>query len=218
MFAWRLIRDRLPTKMNLRRRQVMVNDSMCPLCGLNEEKASHLFFSCSNTLPLWWESLSWVNLATTLPQNARDNYMQHETEIPSGKKLTRWKCWWIALTWAIWNHKNKIVFQNQTFDGRKMMDDAVLLLWTWIKSMKFSYILTNGPLTYRKHSVIRRGWVFCNAIIECALAWFCVYTRTNHILTSTYVFLVPLVLFLINNIYIFAEQKKKCCRKHKAIH
>ena len=34
MFAWRLIMDRLSTRMNLRRRQVMVNDSMCPLCGL----------------------------------------------------------------------------------------------------------------------------------------------------------------------------------------
>ena len=60
MFAWRLIRDRLPTKMNLRRRQVMVNDTMCPLCGLKEEEAAHLFFNCSNTLPLWWESLSWL--------------------------------------------------------------------------------------------------------------------------------------------------------------
>ena len=58
MFAWRLIRDKLPTRMNLRRRQVLVNDSVCPLCGLQEEEAAHLFFSCSKSLPLWWESFS----------------------------------------------------------------------------------------------------------------------------------------------------------------
>ncbi|KAL5156319.1 Methionine aminotransferase [Glycine soja] len=135
MFAWRLIRDRLPKKMNLRRRQVMVNDFMCPLCGLKEEEIAHLFFSCSNTLPLWWESLSWV-IATALPQNPRDHYLQHATRTAEGKKLTRWKCWWIALTWTIWNHRNKIVFQNHTFDGRKLLDDAILLLWTWVKSME----------------------------------------------------------------------------------
>jgi len=67
--------------------------------------------------------------------------MQHAIGIPDGKKLTRWKCWWIALTWSILNHKNKIVFQNQTFDGRKMMDDAVLLLWTWVKSMEKDFAI-----------------------------------------------------------------------------
>ena len=58
VFAWRLIRDRLPTKTNLRRRQVMLTDSLCPFCRNKEEEATHLFFNYSNILPLWWESLS----------------------------------------------------------------------------------------------------------------------------------------------------------------
>ena len=33
VFAWRLIRDRLSTKMNLRRHQVVVNEVVCPFCG-----------------------------------------------------------------------------------------------------------------------------------------------------------------------------------------
>ena len=77
VFAWRLIRDRLPTKMNLSRRQVMVNDLMCPFCGGVMEEAAHLLFSCSKILPLWWESLSWANLVTALPQNPRDHYLKH---------------------------------------------------------------------------------------------------------------------------------------------
>ncbi|KHN05438.1 Putative ribonuclease H protein, partial [Glycine soja] len=136
VFAWRLIRDRLPTKLNLRRRQVMVNDMLCPFCRNKEEEAAHLFFSCSKILPLWWESLSWVNIATTMPQNPRDHYMQHGIRAAEGKKYTRWKCWWIALTWTIWQHRNKIIFQNATFDENKMLDDAVLLIWTWIKTME----------------------------------------------------------------------------------
>ena len=46
LFAWRLVRDRLPTKVNLRRRNMELNDVCCPLCRNYDEDASHLFFSC----------------------------------------------------------------------------------------------------------------------------------------------------------------------------
>ena len=92
VFAWRLIRDRLPTKLNLRRKQVVVNDTLCPFCNNNEEDATHLFFNCSKTLPLWWESLSWINMVTALPQNLRDHFLQHGNGNVGGIKSTRWKC------------------------------------------------------------------------------------------------------------------------------
>ena len=52
VFAWRLIKDRLPTKLNLRRRQVEVSDTLCPFCCNYEEGAVHLFFKCSKILPI----------------------------------------------------------------------------------------------------------------------------------------------------------------------
>ena len=67
VFAWRLFRDRLATKVNLRRRQVESNDTLCPLSNNMEEDAAHLFFNCSKTLPLWWESRSWVNTVGVFP-------------------------------------------------------------------------------------------------------------------------------------------------------
>ena len=136
VFAWRLIRDRLPTKMNLSRHQVTVNDLMCPFCGGVMEEAAHLFFSCSKILPLWWESLCWVNLVTALPLNPRDHYLQHVLGFVEGKKQIKWRCWWIAITSTIWKHRNRIVFYNETLDGSKLIEEVVLLLWTWIKVMQ----------------------------------------------------------------------------------
>ena len=54
-FACRLIWDKLPTKVNLRRRNVELNDICYPFCRICDEDASHLFFSCAKTMPLWWE-------------------------------------------------------------------------------------------------------------------------------------------------------------------
>ena len=141
MFAWRLIRDRLPTKNNLTRRQVTVEDMLCPFFRNREEEAAHLFFTCSNILPLWWETMSWVNLSTAMPQSPRDHYLQHGHSVAGTKKSTRWKCRWIALAFTIWQHRNKIVFQNATFDGGKLMDDAVLLIWSWIKTMEKDFVM-----------------------------------------------------------------------------
>ena len=156
VFAWRLIRDRLPTKSNLRRRQVEVNDMLCPFCSNKEEDAAHLFFNCSKILPLWWESLSWVNIVGAFPQNPRDHFLQHGSGIVDGIKSTRWKCWWVALTWTIWQQRNRIVFLNETFNGSKLLDNAVLLIWTWFKSMEKDF-----ALHYNQWSTnLREG--FCN--------------------------------------------------------
>ena len=70
-FGWRLLRDGLPTKANLRKRHVEICDPMCPFCRSSEEDAAHIFFSCSNSLPLWWEALSWINILVAFSQCPR---------------------------------------------------------------------------------------------------------------------------------------------------
>ena len=142
IFAWRLIRDRLPTKSNLRRRQVDISDSMCPLCRNKEEDASHLFFYCSKTQPLWWESLSWIGTLGAFPIIPRHHFMQHEIGWNGQKTYNRWKCWWVALTWSIWQHRNKVIFSNESFNGNKLMEDAVFLTWTWLRAMETDFTMT----------------------------------------------------------------------------
>ena len=97
-FGWRLIRDRLPTKTNLRRRHVQINDVLCPFCRNNDENAAHQFFQCSKILPLWWESLFWVNIVGAFPQNPRQHFLQHVHGQDARILSSRWKCWWTALT------------------------------------------------------------------------------------------------------------------------
>nr|GEZ01302.1 RNA-directed DNA polymerase, eukaryota [Tanacetum cinerariifolium] len=46
VFAWKVSIDRLPTRMNLLRRDIHVPDLFCPICKDSTEDSSHLFFSC----------------------------------------------------------------------------------------------------------------------------------------------------------------------------
>ncbi|KAH1215225.1 putative ribonuclease H protein [Glycine max] len=88
-FVWRLLKDRLPTRVNLRRRQVEVEDSTCPFCRNMEESARHLFFQCSGILPVWWESLSWTNTVGAFPQNPKQHFLYHIGGMKGGARANR---------------------------------------------------------------------------------------------------------------------------------
>ena len=98
VFAWRLLKARLPTKDNLRKKQIDLQDYTCPFCRGVEESAAHLFFHCRKIIPVWWESLSWVNLVNVFPFHPRQHFIQHVSYIMEGMATSRWKGWWIALT------------------------------------------------------------------------------------------------------------------------
>ena len=45
----------------------------------------------------------------------------------------------------MWQQRNKIIFSNVTFDGNKVMEDAIFTLWTWLKSFEKDFAI---PYTY----------------------------------------------------------------------
>ncbi|KAH1245834.1 O-fucosyltransferase 38 [Glycine max] len=47
----------------------------------------------------------------------------------------------MALTWTIWQQRNKIVFSNDTFNGSKRLDDAIFLLWTWLRNTEKDFVI-----------------------------------------------------------------------------
>ena len=141
VFAWRLLRDRLPTKSNLRDRQVQILDMTCPFCRRVEEDASHLFIHCSKIQPLWWDSMSWINLKGALPLSIKHLFMQYSFLQDASSRNRRWQYWWLAITWSTWQLRNKILFSGATFDGIKLVEDATFLMWTWLHNLEKDFTL-----------------------------------------------------------------------------
>ena len=77
LFAWRLFRDRLPTKMNLVRRGVISNEArLCTAgCG-SEETSDHLFLHCNIYGSIWHNIYKWLNLSSVLPFTVGDHFNQ----------------------------------------------------------------------------------------------------------------------------------------------
>ncbi|GJV35329.1 RNA-directed DNA polymerase, eukaryota [Tanacetum coccineum] len=61
VFSWRARRDRLPTRVNLSRRGVLLDSHLCPLCNAAMEDVQHVFFRCDvarvvlRKICRWWD-------------------------------------------------------------------------------------------------------------------------------------------------------------------
>ncbi|KAH1238822.1 hypothetical protein GmHk_08G023421 [Glycine max] len=122
-----------------------------PCClEFNQLRAEHLFFNCSKTLPLWWESMSW------------GPFLQHGMEVADVVRSKTLKCWWIALTWTIWHHRNKVVFQDTTFHRTKLLEDALFLLWSWIKAMDKDFTLHFNQWSSNLKEGLGRGVIWAS--------------------------------------------------------
>jgi len=133
VFAWRLCRGRLPTKENLRKRHMQINNMLCPFCSGAMEDESHLFLHCIKIQPIWWESMWWMNIKGAFPFSPKQHFMQHISIQIEGLRAKRWRYWWLAVTWSIWKLRNKIRFANAEFDTNRLFEDAIFIVWTWLR-------------------------------------------------------------------------------------
>ncbi|GLT30237.1 hypothetical protein SLA2020_050500 [Shorea laevis] len=67
-FGWRLCLDRFPTKENLQKRGILLQERVfCKYCNGKVEEVNHLFCICYNEWLVWTQVLSWWGLESVLP-------------------------------------------------------------------------------------------------------------------------------------------------------
>jgi len=131
LFAWRLFRDRLPTKDNLLRRGVINLDSRVCIAGCNSlETTTHLFLHCSTFGSVWQYLLRWLGISTALPLGMIDHFNQFSLD--DGTVRDRGailQVIWFATTWGIWKERN-----NRLFNAKQ---SSILQVVDKIKSLAF---------------------------------------------------------------------------------
>jgi len=68
IFAWRLLRNRLPTKANLAARGVLMSEATLCATGCDHvETSEHMFLSCSTSVLLWQHVRNWIGCMGRIP-------------------------------------------------------------------------------------------------------------------------------------------------------
>ncbi|XP_022000694.1 uncharacterized protein LOC110898240 [Helianthus annuus] len=92
---------------------VMVGDTRCQRCGLDNETAKHILTSCLMTKTIWRQVLIWIKLPMS-PANLSIGSLAISIQNLHGS--TKWKktigVIFLATCWEIWCTRNKNIFNN----------------------------------------------------------------------------------------------------------
>jgi hypothetical protein len=105
VFSWHLLQDRLSTRHNLWQRGVIgdTSASTCVLYGVGYESAEHLFASCSQISPVWYDILRWLGIELVPRRGILGLFEGFLGMGKSRKDRTWWLLIWHTIVWAIWN-------------------------------------------------------------------------------------------------------------------
>jgi hypothetical protein len=132
-FVWKVLLDRIPTKVNLfRRRVIQANgDQACTFCGNCLETSSHLLLYCDFAIKVWQGIFDWLGLSLYFPHNFTSWY-NYAVAVPGGKQVKRalvMICG--AVFWSLWHHRNQIVFEHGVAEVAVVIDRVKISSWKW---------------------------------------------------------------------------------------
>nr|GEV56067.1 RNA-directed DNA polymerase, eukaryota [Tanacetum cinerariifolium] len=134
VFAWRVRLDRLPTRVNLFRRGVVLESSQCPMCGLLPEDIHHVIFRCDIAQAIfrwicrWWE-LDWHDLFSFSDWYAWFSAIRLSASLKlllEGVFYTTW--------WHLWAYRNQTIFAENSPRRSVIFDDIVSRSFFWCSS------------------------------------------------------------------------------------
>ena len=131
----------------------------------------------------------------------------------------------MAVVWSIWKMRNRILFSNDSFNGSKLVDDAVFLVWSWLSNLDKDFKLPFNLWS----SHIREGFLgqasvapsrsCCRSLVLfCSLSM--VPLQTGVVFTGTMSMELSLYFFstsgtFINILFLLIKKKKKAPYKRK---
>uniref|UniRef100_A0ACD5WKF4 Uncharacterized protein n=1 Tax=Avena sativa TaxID=4498 RepID=A0ACD5WKF4_AVESA len=113
IFVWQLLRDRLPSGVEVSKRNGP-GDGRCPLCG-TPESCSHIMFSCLAARFLW--NFVQEALGPTWQAQELGEFLQAQANRTGGGRRLFWLLF-AALSWTLWNVRNKMVIERISPPGR----------------------------------------------------------------------------------------------------
>lgn len=142
IFAWRLLRDRLPTKDNLVSRGILSEEQRLCSNGCGElESASHLFLYCPHFAALWPLLRSWIGVSTAEPNCLSAHFIQFTFAAGSSRaKRSLLQLIWLATVWVLWSERNNRLFNNQEKSIDQLFDSVKSHTLWWLKAAKAPFV------------------------------------------------------------------------------
>ncbi|XP_057809008.1 uncharacterized protein LOC131023481 [Salvia miltiorrhiza] len=133
MTAWRVLKNRIPTCDNLRKRQVPLceEDTKCKECGMQEESAYHVFLACPKMEEAWNDLQKWLGTATVRPNSIESHFGTFAAFGKEKKVKNLLLAIWVCCIWLLWKKRNEKRFEYKEWDPKKLVMEVKIRMWSW---------------------------------------------------------------------------------------
>ncbi|KAK1436726.1 hypothetical protein QVD17_02508 [Tagetes erecta] len=135
IFMWQAEQERIQTRRNLAIRQIPIDSMDCPLCGIINESATHLFCECEMASTIWAIITNWLKIPPIFVFSIQDILSIHNS-IPIASEKKKKAIHGILMTtcWCIWKARNAAIFNNEPIRIAAIMESIKSLGFLWIKN------------------------------------------------------------------------------------
>ena len=129
--AWRVMENKIVTRVNLERRGVMLESY---LCGKEEESYRHLFFDCFFAWRVWCFCFKWLGVSFVYHNDPKSNFAHFRMNTSSDLISEVWNTIWVGVVGEIWNHINSVIFNRGVTDASEVCTLMQAKVWSWISA------------------------------------------------------------------------------------
>jgi len=142
IFAWRLVKNRLPTRANLVHRGILLDAGAGCLCGCGDtETTQHLFISCDFYGTLWSQVRAWLGVLGPDSFTVPDHFYQFTHSAGGGRATCSFmQLVWLISAWIIWNDCNQRLFNNLGSSIDQLLDKVKRCSLWWLKANNVVFV------------------------------------------------------------------------------
>ncbi|CAJ2641645.1 unnamed protein product [Trifolium pratense] len=133
IFGWRLLLSRLPTRMALAKKGVIVNprELCCAFCFREEEDIDHVFFNCSFSQQIWKGIFVWLNVDFIPYEVCWQHFISFGALVKNKSYAKARHVIWLATTWSLWRARNNIMFRGDVINLQSLVNQIIYISWFW---------------------------------------------------------------------------------------
>ena len=132
--AWRVLQNKIATRVNLEKRGVLVESALCCLCKKEEESYRHLFLECNFAQRVWCYCFKWLGVSFVSHNDPMSNFAQFRMNMSSASINEVWNTIWAGVVGEIWIHRNSIIFNRGVADASEVCSLMQGKVWSWIST------------------------------------------------------------------------------------
>ncbi|PWA40239.1 reverse transcriptase zinc-binding domain-containing protein [Artemisia annua] len=136
IFMWRATLDRLPTRVALKRRNILVEEQGCSFCGEFEETVDHIFTECRMAGEVWHALSNWWQIPPIYAFSVRDLLVIHKHAKVSRVKKEVIRGLIIVACWIMWKTRNEKIFSRRSCNVVEIISAIQAIGYLWFKNRR----------------------------------------------------------------------------------